>query len=155
MPRVDSTEPRLPGWVNPASRVIIALQRLGLGFLSFYVLRIPGRRSGVMRATVVSPFTVEGHRYVLSFGHLEWVRNAQAAGWGLLSRGHKQIRVNLVEVKPPASAPIAGVFPRQIPAGVQFFIGLGLVESPGTPEQFQAAAERLTLFRLDPTEATD
>jgi hypothetical protein len=153
---VAASEPRpskapsgsLPGWVNPASRVIIALQGVGISFFSFHVLRIPGRRSGVMRPTVVSPFVVEGQRYVLSFGHLEWVRNAQAAGWGLLSRGRHTAKVALVEVGSPESRSIVGAFPRQVPAGVQFFTMLGLVEPPGRPDQFEAAADRLTLFRI-------
>ena len=143
------SRPELPGWVGPASRLIIGLQRLGISFLSFHVLSISGRRSGLMRPTVVSPFTVGGRRYVLSFGRLAWVQNARAAGWGILARGRRQTRVALIEVEPPESADIVGEFPRQIPAGVQFFTRLGLVEPPGGPEQFAAAADRLTLFRLD------
>lgn len=134
------------------SRVIINLQRLGIAFFSFHVISIPGRRSGQMRATVVSPFAVAGYRYLLSFGQLDWVRNARAAGWGILSRGRHQTKVALVEIKPPNSAPIVRDFPRQIPAGVQFFIRLGLVATPGGADQFEAAADRLALFRIDPLE---
>jgi hypothetical protein len=102
-----------------------------------------------MRDTVVSPFTVDGRRYVLSFGQLAWVRNARAAGWGELRRGRNRSKVTLVEVRPPEAGPIVAEFPRQIPAGVQFFTRLGLVERPGRPDQFEAAAERLALFRVD------
>ena len=143
------SQPDLPGWVGPASRLIIGLQRLGISFLSFHVLSIRGRCSGLMRPTVVSPFTVGGRRYVLSFGRLDWARNARAAGWGILARGRGRTRVALIEVEPPESATIVGEFPRQVPAGVQFFTRTGLVEPPGGPDQFVAAAERLTLFRLD------
>lgn len=131
------------------SGVIIALQRLGIAFFSFHVITIPGRRTGRMRATVVSPFTVRGHRYLLSFGQLDWVRNARAAGWAILSRGRGQTKVALVEIKPPDSASIVREFPLQIPAGVQFFIRMGLVEPPGRPDQFEAAAEKMALFRID------
>jgi hypothetical protein len=144
--------PRLPGWVGPLSRVIVGLQRLGVAFFSFHVISIPGRRSGLMRTTVVSPFTVDGRRYLLSFGQLDWVRNARAAGVATLGRGRKQTRVRLVEIPAPESAAIVGAFPRQIPAGVQFFTRLGLVEKPGHPDQFAAAAGRLALFRIDPEE---
>jgi len=133
------------------SSLIIGLQSLGIAFFSFHVLRVPGRRTRKMRTTVVSPFTVEGKRYVLSFGQLDWVRNARAAGWGMLSRGRKETRVALVEIAPPASGSIAREFPRQIPAGVQFFVRLGLVDPPGRPDQFEAAASRLAVFRLDST----
>jgi hypothetical protein len=141
--------PELPGWVRPASRVIVGLQSLGISFLSFHVLNVPGRRSGLMRKTVVSPFTVAGKRYVLSFGQLEWVRNARAAGWGELGRGRRRERIGLVEVTAPESVSIVREFPLQVPAGARFFLRLGLVQPPGGPDEFAAAAQRLTLFRLD------
>lgn len=114
------------------------------------MLRVPGRRSGQLRATVVSPFVVYGRRYVLSFGDLAWVRNARTAHWGLLSRGRRETRVRLIEIEAPESAPIVREFPVQIPAGARFFIRLGLVAPPAGPDQFEAAAGKLALFRLDP-----
>ena len=102
--------------------------------------------------TVVSPFAVAGHRYLLSLGQLDWVGNARAAGWGILSRGRQQTKVALVEIKAPESHSIVRHFPRQIPAGVQFFVHMGLVETPGGPDQFEAAADRLALFQIDPLE---
>lgn len=141
--------PPLPRWVAPASRLIVWLQARGISFLSFHVLTIPGRRTGRMLETVVSPFTVDEQRYVLSFGHLHWVANARAAGWGILGRGRHNERVTLIEIKSPEGRAIVREFPRQVPAGVQFFVGLGLVEKPAGPNEFEAAAERLTLFRLD------
>jgi len=103
-----------------------------------------------MRTTVVSPFTVDGSRYILSFGDLGWVRNARAAGWGNLGRGRSMKKVGLVEVGLPERDAIVREFPRRIPAGVQFFVRSGLVEAPGTPDQFEAAADRLALFRIEP-----
>ena len=141
-------EPRIPAWVRPLSGLIIALQRLGVAFFSFYVLSIPGRRSGRIRRTVVSPFTVGGEMYVLSFGQLDWVRNARAAGWALLRRGRQEARVLLEEVPPAHGRSVVGEFPKQIPAGVEFFVQLGLVDSPGRPDQFEASADRLVLFRV-------
>ena len=132
------------------SQVIISLQRLGIAFFSFHVISIPGRRSGHMRTTVVSPFEVDQNRYLLSFGQLDWVRNARAAGWAILSRGRHRTRIALVEIKGPDGRSIVRAFPRQIPAGVQFFIRMGLVEAPGGPDQFEAAADKLALFRIDP-----
>jgi len=130
--------------------VIIALQSAGIAFLSFHTLSIPGRTTGLMRTAVVSPFTVDGSRYILSFGDLNWVRNARAAGWGNLGRGRSTRKVGLVEVESPEKDAVVREFPRQIPAGVQFFVRSGLVQKPGTADQFSAAAARLTLFRIEP-----
>jgi len=129
--------------------VIIGLQRLGIAFFSFHVISIPGRRSGLMRTTVVSPFTVDGRRYVLSFGQLDWVRNARAARRAIISRGRKQATVALIEIHPPDSRAIVREFPLQIPAGAQFFVRTGLVEKPAGPDEFESAADRLALFRID------
>jgi hypothetical protein len=137
------------------SQVIIGLQRLGIAFFSFQVISIPGRRSGQMRTTVVSPFEVDQDWYLLSFGQLDWVRNARAAGWAILSRGRHRTRVALVEIKAPESRSIVRAFPRLIPAGVQFFIRMGLVQAPGGGDQFEAAADKLALFRIDPTTADE
>jgi hypothetical protein len=145
--------PQLPSWLGPVNAVMKVLQRVGIAFFSFHLISIPGRRSGRLRTTPVSPFTVDGHRYILSFGQTEWVKNARQAGWGILSRGHRQTRVALVEVGPPESGRIAREFPRLIPAGVQFFVMLGLVAPPAGPEQFETAAERLVLFRIESAEA--
>ena len=130
--------------------VIKLLQRAGVAFFSFHVLAVPGRRSGQLKATPVSPSSVDGQRYILSFGATDWVKNARVAGWGYLSRGRRRARVALVEVHPPESGRIVREFPRLIPAGVQFFVRLGLVKAPGGPDQFDAAAERLTLIRIEP-----
>jgi hypothetical protein len=127
---------------RPMSTAIIGLQRLGIAFFSFHVISIPGRRSGRIRTTVVSPFVVGGQRYLLSFGQLDWARNARAAGWAIVSRGRKQEKVALVEIKPPESRSIVREFPLQIPAGAQFFVRMGLVEKPAGPDQFEAAAQR-------------
>jgi len=150
MEGMSATGKELPGWVRPASRVIIALQRVGISFFSFHVLQVPGRRSGVLRATVVSPFVVDGRRYILSFGRLDWVRNAEVAGWGVIGRGRHSEKVSLVRVQSPEDRTVVGAFADQVPAGVRFFVQLGLVEAPGRPDQFEAAADRLTLFRLEP-----
>src|SRR5689334_3590016 len=108
---MQQARPTLPGWVRPASRVIITLQRLGIAFSPLYGLAVPGRRSGLMRATVVSPFVVESDRYLLSFGQLDWyATHARRGGATYDAAG----AVTLVEVKPPESAKIVGEFPRQI-----------------------------------------
>jgi hypothetical protein len=123
---------------------------MGITFFSFHLISVLGRRSGLLRTTPVSPFSVDGRRYILSFGQTEWVKNARVSGWGILARGRRRSKVALVEVLAPESAGIVREFPLKIPAGVQFFVRLGLVEKPAGPDQFQAAAEQLALFRIEP-----
>lgn len=140
----------LPRWLKPVNRVIVFLQRLGIAFFSFHLISVPGRRTGRLRTTPVSPFSVEGRRYIVSFGQTEWVRNARAAGWGILARGRRAAKVRLVELDLADREPILRQFPVQVPQGVRFFVQIGAVEPPAGPDAFAAAAPGLAVFRVEP-----
>jgi len=76
-----SSEGKLPGWLKPANRLIIALQRLGLPIGTMHLISVPGRKSGKMRTTPVSPLPVDGQRYIIGgLERADWVKNARAAG---------------------------------------------------------------------------
>ncbi len=142
-------EIKLPRWLGPANRVVIALQRLGVVIGTMRLLSVPGRKSGKLRTTPVSPLTVDGKRYVVGgFPQADWVKNARTAGWGILARGRKEERVRLTELPEEERAPILCEFPREVPHGVQFFVKAGIVESPD-PEAFATAAPRCTVFRVE------
>jgi deazaflavin-dependent oxidoreductase (nitroreductase family) len=150
--RPKTSQPALPGWLNPANRVVILLERLGLSLGTMHVLSVPGRRSGQMRTTPVSLLTVDGERYLV--GGLitaDWVKNARAAGWGILRYGRKTERVRLAELAEKERDPILRAFPRLVPYGVQFFKQMyGLPADPAQlPDAFAALAPRCTVFRVD------
>jgi len=141
-----SNHAKLPWWLKPANRIIIALYRLGWAFGTWYVLSVPGRKTGKLRSTPVSLLTVDGRRYIVGF-ETNWVKNARAVGWGILTRGGKKESVALVELPVEERPPILREFPRQVPHGVQFFEQLlGL---PNDPEAFAEAAPRCPVFLVD------
>jgi hypothetical protein len=106
---MTTTTYRLPGYLKIANPLIKGLNRLGLSLGTMRVIAVPGRRSGKLRATPVSPLTVEGHRYVIAgLPGSDWAKNARAAGWGLLSRGRRTERVTLTEVIEPSEQPCCG-----------------------------------------------
>ncbi len=144
-----SDEVKLPRWLKPANRLIITLQRLGLAIGTMRLLSVPGRKSGKLRTTPVSTLAVDGWRYIVAgFQQADWVKNAQAAGWGILACGRREERVTLVELPPEERAPILREFPRRVPHGVQFFVQGGVMES-ANPEAFAAAAPRCPVFRIE------
>ena len=143
--------PALPRWLKPVNRLIVLLQRLGIAFLSFHLISVPGRRTGRLRTTPVSPLSVDGRRYIVSIGQTDWVRNARAAGWGVLARGRSRQRVRLTELPLPEREPIVRQFPVQIPRGVSFLVRVGAVAPPGDPDAFAAAAPRLAVFHVEPS----
>jgi deazaflavin-dependent oxidoreductase (nitroreductase family) len=146
-----SEQARLPGWLKVANPVIVALQRRGVVIGTMRLLSVPGRKSGKLRTTPVSPLTVDGERYIIAgLEEADWVKNARVAGWGILARGREQERVNLVELPAQERAPVLREFPREVPHGVQFFRQLYGIS--GTPEEFEALASRCPVFRVEEAE---
>ena len=139
---------RLPRWLKPANRVVVALQRLGLAIGTMRLLSVPGRKSGKMRTTPVSPLIVDGQRYIVAgLEQADWVKNARTAGWGTLARGRKEERVTLVELPPEERGLILREFPRKVPGGVYFFRQLYGVSDE--PEEFAALAPRCPVFWVE------
>ena len=145
---------RLPRWLKPFNRMIVALQRLGLVIGTMRLLSVPGRRSGQLRATPVSPLTVDGRRYIVAgLDGVDWVKNGRMAGWGTLARGRRAERVTLTELAPEERGPILRAFPRLVPDGVQFFQQVHGVAND--PEAFATLAPRCPVFRVDPMPTVD
>jgi hypothetical protein len=139
---------RLPRWLKLANPLIVALQRRGVVIGTMRLLSVPGRKSGQLRTTPVSPLVVEGERYIVAgFEDADWVKNARVAGWGTLARGRYKERVNLVELPLQERVPVLREFPRKIPNGVQFFRRLYGIS--GTPEEFETLAPRCPVFRVE------
>jgi deazaflavin-dependent oxidoreductase (nitroreductase family) len=114
------------------------------------ILTVPGRKTGQPRSTPMTPFTLDGRLYaVAGFPGADWARNARAAGSGTLARGRKSRRVNIVELPPRDARPVLRAFPTEVPVGVSFLKRAGLVRQ-GTPDEVEALAGRIAVFRLDP-----
>jgi hypothetical protein len=141
-----SNSTKLPWWLKLANRIIVALYGLGWAFGTWYVLTIPGRKTGKLRSTPVSVLVIDGQRYIVTF-ETNWVKNARVAGWGFVTRGGKKERVTLVELPVEERAPILREFPRLVPHGVQFFEQMLAITND--PEAFAAAAPRCPVFRID------
>lgn len=143
-----STQLALPKWLKFMNRLIIGLNHLGIGFGTWYILSIPGRKTGKMRSTPVSVLHVNSQRYAVTGFDTHWVKNARKAGWGTLQRGRKKEKVALVELPVEERGPTLSEFPRQVPHGVQYFERV--LNLPGDPEAFAAAAPHCPVFRFDP-----
>jgi hypothetical protein len=130
---------RLPRWLKLANPVIVALQRRGVMIGTMRLLSVPGRKSGKLRTTPVSPLKVAGELYVIAgLEGADWVKNVRIAGWRILARGREQESVNLVELPLQERAPVLREFPNRVLHGVQFFRQLYGIS--GTPEEFEALA---------------
>ena len=144
------TDPRPPRWLKPMNKLMMATQKLGLRTGPAYVLTVPGRKSGKPRSTPMTPFDYRGGLYtVAGYPGSDWASNARAAGTGTLSRGRRSRRVAIVELDADQARPVLRAFPGSVPVGVAFAKRSGLVRQ-GTPDEFEALAGRLAVFRFDP-----
>lgn len=148
------TNPKPPRWLKPANKIMIAMQKLGIPTGPPMILTVPGRKTGQPRSTPMTPFKLDGQLYtVAGFPGADWARNARAAGSGTLSHGRKKQRVNIVELTPNDARPVLRAFPTEVPIGVGFLKRSGLVRQ-GTPDEVEALAGRIAVFRLDPLPAS-
>ena len=151
----NSAPIRLPWWLKYVNKMMIGLQKLGVGFggKGPVVLTVPGRKSGKPRSTPVTPMNVDAKRYVVAgLPTSDWAANARAAGEATLHVGRRTERVRMVEMSTEEARPLLRAFPVEVPTGVGFIKNAGLVTEPN-PDEFEALAGRLAVFRLDPVNA--
>jgi deazaflavin-dependent oxidoreductase (nitroreductase family) len=143
---------RPPWWLKYVNKVMIGMQKLGVGFggKGPLVLTVVGRKSGKPRSTPVTPMTVDGKRYVVvGLPGADWAANARAAGEATLHQGRRAERIKMVEMSTEEARPLLREFPIKVPTGVGFMKNAGLVTGPN-PDEFEPLAGRCAVFRLDP-----
>ncbi|OBK53905.1 nitroreductase/quinone reductase family protein [Mycobacterium kubicae] len=146
------SEARPPRYLKPMNKVMMAVQKLGIPTGPAMVLTVPGRKSGRLRSTPMTPFTYDGGLYVVAgYPGADWAANARAAGVGTLSRGRRSKRVRIVELRAAQARPVLRVFPVKVPVGVAFAKRSGMVRH-GSPDEFEALAGQLAVFRFDPVD---
>lgn len=146
----DTERIRPPWWLKPMNKIFMTVMRLGLVKEGPMVLTVPGRTSGKPRSTPITPFAVEGRRYVVGgFPGADWVRNARAAEAATLTQGRRSEEVRMVELPAEEARPLLRAFPALVPTGVSFMKNAGLV-TEGRPDEFEALAGRCAVFRFDP-----
>ena len=79
----------------------------------------------------------------------DWVANLRAAGTATLKQGRRSHSVRVVEMPDEQARPLLRQFPTLVPTGVSFIRNAGLV-TEGTPDEFEALAGRIPVFRFDP-----
>lgn len=131
------------------NKVLMAAMKTGLMKDGPLVLTVTGRKSGQPRSTPITPFEVDGQRYVVGgFPGADWVRNAQANPDAVLVRGRVREPVRLVELPAEQARPLLRQFPVLVPTGVGFMKNAGLVTGPN-PDEFERLAGRCSVFRFD------
>jgi deazaflavin-dependent oxidoreductase (nitroreductase family) len=144
-------EPRIPRYVPVTNVVVKLFTRLGVRTGPVNVITVAGRKSGQPRSTPVTPWEVEGTRYVIAgIGTSDWARNARAAGEGTLTSGRRTTRVRLTEVTDPAlKQRVVTAFGTENRGGGSFLRQIG-VAPDRTPRGFAAAVPHVAVFEVTP-----
>lgn len=149
------SDPRPPRYLKQMNKVVVAVGKLGIPVGPAMVLTVPGHKTGTPRSTPMTPFVVHGQMYVVAgYPGAHWARNARAAGTGTLSRGRSSQSVRITELTADQARPVLREFPVQVPVGVTFAKSSGMVVD-GTPDEFEALAGTLAVFRFDPLDSGD
>ena len=124
--------------------------RLGLKIGTQHILIVPGRKTGRLRSTPVSLVMLDGQRYIVSAETLSWVKNARVAASTELLRGGRRERVKLTELAPTERGPVLRAFWSQVRGGRSFIAQLFGLPANASADDFEAAAPRCPVFRIDP-----
>src|ERR1700751_5539813 len=134
------SDPRPPRYLKPMNKFMMAVQKLGIPTGPAMVLTVPGRKSGQLRNTPMTPFEFEGGLYVVAgYPGADWAANARAAGSGTLARGRRSRRVRIVELTAEQARPVLRAYSTEVPVGVAFAKRSGMVRG-GAAEEFERVA---------------
>ena len=103
-----------------------------------------------MHSVPVSLVTVDGIRYAVAGHGLQWAKNARAAGRGELERGRRRERVRLIEIPVAERGAVLRAFWHQVRGGRRFVAEMFELPADAGPDDFERAAPRLPVFRIDP-----
>jgi deazaflavin-dependent oxidoreductase (nitroreductase family) len=147
-------EPRIPRYVPVVNVVLKFLTRRGVKAGPVSIITVAGRRSGRPHSTPVTPWVVDGKRYVIAgISTSDWSRNARAAGAGTLTSGRTTTRVRLTEVTDPAlKERVVVAFGTENRGAASFLKQIG-VAPERTPEGFAAAVPHVAVFEVTPAGA--
>lgn len=119
---------------------------LGLGMKHNYLLQVRGRKSGRVYSTPVNVLDVEAKRYLVApRGRTQWVRNAEATGEIVLTRGRSVQSFRLRPIPDGEKPPLLKLYLERFATTVQRYFPI----QAGAPlESFRDLAPGYPVFEL-------
>src|ERR1700722_18006577 len=132
--------------------MIAGLTRLGLSVWGSRVLRVKGRKSGLVRSNPVNVLTLDGRRYLVApRGETEWVRNFRAAQEGELVVGHRVEPFTAEELGDDEKVEVLRAYLRRWKFEVGRFFGG--VSADSSDDDLRRIAPEHPVFRITSTPA--
>jgi deazaflavin-dependent oxidoreductase (nitroreductase family) len=130
------------------NRAFGVLVRLGLGRRHNYLLQVRGRKTGRTYSTPVNVLDLGGTQWLVAGrGRTQWVRNAEAAGEIVLTKGRRSERYRLRPVPDAEKPEILSAYLARFKLTVQRYFP---VPAGATPQAFAQVAGRYPVFELRP-----
>jgi len=145
---------KAPMFVRVGNVLTTALLRAGFKFNGLglknhptYLFTVRGRKSGQPRTIPIVIIEQNGQRYLNSpFGMVNWVRNLQAAGEAILTRGHHSDKGRAIEL-PFSEA--SSLLKRILEDGIRSFLQQYFeVTANSSREEFERTVVRHPVFSL-------
>jgi deazaflavin-dependent oxidoreductase (nitroreductase family) len=145
-----------PGWYRRLGRLGPVVTTLGLSPRDVITLEVPGRRSGVIRRTIMLRTACDGGHYLVALaGESQWVRNVRAAGGRVVIGRRERHAARLAELPPQQRAPIIRAYlwrwgrhpgSKAMAGEARNYFG---VSADASLEEIQGAAEHYPVFRIE------
>ena len=129
---------------------------LGLSPRDVITLEVPGRRTGVIRRTVMVRASCDGDHYLVALaGESEWVRNVRAASGRVVIGRRRRHAAKLVELPPQQRAPVIRAYlgrwgrragSKAMASEARNYFG---VSADASLEEIQGVAEHYPVFRIE------
>lgn len=125
--------------------IIKSLLRVGMKPDSYYLLTVPGRKSGKPHSVPVVLVEEEGKRWLVApYGVVDWVKNARAGGSVSLARGRQSRNFAIQELPPQEAAPVLKKYLQRFPITEPYFDA-----EPDSPlDRFVLEAKSRPVFEL-------
>ncbi|HEY4383379.1 MAG TPA: nitroreductase family deazaflavin-dependent oxidoreductase [Ktedonobacteraceae bacterium] len=141
---------KAPAFVRVGNALTMTLMRagvkLGFGRYPMYLLTVRGRKSGEPRTIPIVILERNGKRYLNSpYGMVNWVRNLQAAGEAVLTRGR---RSETIAARALPQGEAALVLQEEVKDGHPFARYIG-VTADSSLEEFEHAVVTHPVFVLE------
>ena len=119
-------------------------------------LEVAGRRSGVIRRTVMVRAVCDGEHYVVALaGESDWVRNVRAAGGRVVIGRRRRHAATLAEVPPQQRAPVIRAYLLRwgrhagftaVASEARHYFG---VSADASLQEIQGVVEHYPVFRIE------
>lgn len=150
---MTTTTDRPPLFVRVGNVFTTPLLRAGLHLVAFrrypaYLLTVRGRTSGLPRTVPIVLISHHGKRIVASpYGQVNWVRNLQAAGEAVLTRGRRSEKVIAIQLEQGEAALVLHDDVRDGNPFARFFG----VTKDSSLDEFERAVASHPMFALEST----